>query len=168
MSEGRALAMSLAPEGVNSIVAKLMFQFGLRPFQPIALGLGQGFAGAVDVECQHRKRGAVGAAFAARAMLRRALEGSSDLLRIGQFEDAALEIKRIAFPRDALRLASASVSQTLPRTFLRIFSQWMCDRSRACGLARGLPTFDHRNDSNCSEPKNNGETIRLYLPAREP
>jgi hypothetical protein len=41
-------------------------------------------------------------------MLRRALEGSSDLLRIGQFEDAALEIKRIAFPRDALRLARIS------------------------------------------------------------
>lgn len=89
----------------DSIPTKLMLQFGFCPLQPIPLGFGQGLAGSVNVECQHRKRGAVGAALAARAVLCRALEGSGDLLRIGQFEDAALEIKRTAFPRDALRPA---------------------------------------------------------------
>src|SRR6185437_14003547 len=84
---------------------ELMLQFGLGALQPMALGLRQGLAGAVDVEGQHRERGAVGPSLAAGAVLRGALQRSRDLLRIGQREDAALEVERIALFGDALRPA---------------------------------------------------------------
>jgi hypothetical protein len=41
---------------------KLVLQRGLGALQAVALGFRQRLAGAVDIECQHRERGAIGAA----------------------------------------------------------------------------------------------------------
>src|SRR6185437_10052011 len=121
---------------------ELMLQFGLGALQPMALGLRQGLAGAVDVEGQHRERGAVGPSLAAGAVLRGALQRSRDLLRIGQREDAALEVERIALFGDALRpaLCRSGFCRTLfgGRRFLR-------RRPPAGGTLRNLPTLRHRH-----------------------
>ena len=79
-----------------------MLQFRLRGLQAVALGFRHVLARAVDVESQHRERGAVGAGLAARAVLRGPFEGSCDFLRAGLLEDATFEIERVAFLRDAL------------------------------------------------------------------
>ena len=85
-----------------SLPPELMLQLGFRPLQSRPLGFGQGLAGAVDVEGQHRERGAVGAELATGAVFGRALQGCSDLFRVGQCEDAALDIERVALLGDAL------------------------------------------------------------------
>src|SRR5258707_6331349 len=69
---------------------ELVLQLHLRALQPGALRLWQGLAGAIDIEGQHRQRGAVGARLAARTVLRGPLERSRDLLRARQLEHALL------------------------------------------------------------------------------
>jgi hypothetical protein len=65
--------------------------------QPVAMGFRQRLAGTVDIKHQHRQRRAKGAGLAARTSFRRALERRRDFLRIGQSEDAMLQIQRVAF-----------------------------------------------------------------------
>src|SRR6185437_10512005 len=117
-----------------------MLQFRLRPLQPRALGFRQRLAGAVDVEGQHRERGAVGTTLAAGAVLRGALQRSRDLLRIGQREDAALEVERIALFGDALRRCGSCRALFGGRRFPR-------RRAPAGGtlrsLSRNLSTLGH-------------------------
>src|SRR5258707_4060726 len=87
------------------LTMKLVLQRGLGALQAVALGFRQGLAGAVDVECQHRERGAIGASLATRTAFRGALERSRDLLRTCQLEHALLQIERVALPGHALRPA---------------------------------------------------------------
>src|SRR6266478_3772645 len=47
-----------------SLTMKLVLQLGLGALQAVALGFRQGLAGTVDIECQHRERGAIGARLA--------------------------------------------------------------------------------------------------------
>src|SRR5260370_8026060 len=77
---------------------ELMLQFHLRTLEPRALGFWQGLAGAIDIEGQHRQRGAVGTGLAPRTMLRGPLERRRYLLRARQFEHALLHIDLLAFP----------------------------------------------------------------------
>src|ERR1700755_1237209 len=81
----------------NLFLSKLPLQLDLGALQPLALSLRQRLAGTVDIECQHRQRRAVGAGLAARTVFSRALQRGRDLLRAGEFEDALLEIERVAF-----------------------------------------------------------------------
>jgi hypothetical protein len=80
------------------VFSKLMLQLGLGALQPVALCFRQGFAGAVDIEGQHRKCRAIGACFAARAMFRRALERCRNSLGVLQRKDALLQVERVALP----------------------------------------------------------------------
>jgi hypothetical protein len=82
---------------------KLPLQLGLGARQPVALGFRQRLAGAVDIKRQHRRRRVKGTGLAARTSFRRALPRRRDFLRVRQFEDAMLQITRVAFPGDALR-----------------------------------------------------------------
>src|SRR3979490_1215516 len=87
------------------VFSELVIPLGLGGLQPVALRFRQRLAGAVDIKRQHRERRAIGACLAARTALRRALERCRDLLRVSQFEDAVVQIERVAFPGHALRPA---------------------------------------------------------------
>jgi hypothetical protein len=56
-------------------------------------------ASTIDVESQHRKRGAKGIGLFPIARLGRALEGRGDLLWVSPRENPRLQIKRVACPR---------------------------------------------------------------------
>src|SRR5882724_8253256 len=84
---------------------KLVLQLGLGALQAVALGFRQGLAGTVDIECQHRERGAIDGRLATRTAFRRALERSRDLPWTCQLEDALLQIERVALAGHALRPA---------------------------------------------------------------
>ena len=51
--------------GDPSLFPERSLQFALGPLEPVALRLRQALAGAVDLEGQHRERGAIGADLAA-------------------------------------------------------------------------------------------------------
>jgi HAMP domain-containing protein len=97
--------VSPAPRNTALLTMKLVLQRGLGALQAVALGFRQGLAGAVDIECQHRERGAIGASLATRTAFRGAFERSRDLLRTCQLEHALLQIERVALPGHALRPA---------------------------------------------------------------
>src|SRR6185437_2368472 len=72
---------------------------------------------------------------AAGTVLRRTFERSSDFLRVGQGEDAALEVERIAFAGHALRPAF--------RFGRRLFRRGPPAGGAASGLSRSLSTLRH-------------------------
>ena len=114
---------------------ELVLQFCFCAFQPRTLRLGQGLAGAVDIEGEHRQRRAIGTGLAARTMFGGALERCRDFLGAGQLEHAAFQIERVAFPCHPLR-------PSLRRGFLRgCRAAGFSD----CGLPWpcGLPSFGH-------------------------
>jgi hypothetical protein len=131
---------------------KLVFQLSLGALQAVALGFRQGLAGTVDIERQHRERGAIGARLPTRTSFRRALERSSDLLCAGQFEDALSQIERIALTGHTLgpALWRFPLGDSFPprRTRLaypRAASIFPGSRLGRCGLARTrrFSTFSH-------------------------
>src|SRR4051794_23635650 len=134
-----------------------MLQFDLRALKPGALCLRQGFAGAVDIEGQHRKRRTIGAAFAARTVLRRTLQRRRNLLRARQFEDALLEIERVAFLCHALRPAFRG-SSLARRSGLSAIG--LSCRFAGCCLA----AISHRQLLMVS-PENDGTSVR-FLPGK--
>src|SRR4051812_40198985 len=119
------------------LLAELMLEFDLRAFQSRALRFRQRLAGAVDIEGQHRQRRAIGAALAARTVLRRTLQRCRDLFRTGQFEDALLEIERVAFLCHALRPAFRGSLLGSCRPTVRLA------RHRLSGMP-GFTAFGHR------------------------
>src|SRR5204863_10135913 len=76
-----------------------------RLFERLAPSLRELFAGAVDVERQHRHRRAIRLALPSMAPLRRPFERARDGARIGAGEHSAIEIERVARLRDMLRPA---------------------------------------------------------------
>src|SRR5712671_6775884 len=75
----------------------------LRALQRAAAGSRQVLAGAVEIESEHRHRGAVGIALAPAACFRRAPQRARERGGIAQLEYTAFQIERIARPRDACR-----------------------------------------------------------------
>ena len=114
---GRAARRSRPPE--------LLAQFDLRLLQRPAAARGQIPAGAIDVEDQHRQRRAVRLGLAAMALLSRALERSGDALGVFPGEDAAFQIERTAFARDAAGPGAGRIAPCrlrAPRLSLRRFT----------------------------------------------
>src|SRR5262249_16267360 len=92
----RKVAARACPWADGSRLAELFAQLVLRPHQrPFARGR-QVLARSVDVEGEHGKRGAEGAAFPARASFGRPFQGRRNPLGIARREDALSEAQRIA------------------------------------------------------------------------
>ena len=91
--------------GSRLLPPELVFQFCLRPLQPVTFGFRQVLAGAVDIKRQHRYRRAVCAGFSARALFCRSLQRRGDLPCTAELEHSALQIERIALLCDAPRPA---------------------------------------------------------------
>src|SRR5207247_9932638 len=87
-------------------------QLALRGFELFASRLRQVLARAVDVERQHRHRGAIRIALATLALLSGLLERLSDAARTVLREDAGLQVERVAllghFARPPSRLIHRS------------------------------------------------------------
>src|SRR5579885_140241 len=75
----------------------------LRGFEFFLRSAGKIFACAIDVEIQHRHRGAIGARFAAAATFGGALERARDRLRTSQLENVLLQVEGAAALRDLAR-----------------------------------------------------------------
>jgi len=93
-----------------AVPPELLAQLDLCPLQRLAPAGGKILAGAVDVEDQHRQRGAVWAGLAPAAALGGALERGGDAFGVAQFEHAAFEIEGVAFPCHPRRPAAARAS----------------------------------------------------------
>src|SRR5262249_19278962 len=107
------------PRISGSRAAKLFAQLALGALQGLLLRGRQVLAGAVEIECEHRERRAIGIGLAAPAALGRALERSGDALGILPGEHAVREIERVAVARDrtgpaAARLARARFARGAP------------------------------------------------------
>ena len=83
--------------------AEILPQFVLCLFKCPFLLVRQLFAGAIDVESQHRHRRTIRARLAAMALLGRALDGICDLFRVAGGEDAFPQVHGVAVFGDLLR-----------------------------------------------------------------
>src|SRR5579864_318283 len=135
------------------IPPELLAKLDLGPLQRLASAGGKILAGAVDVEDQHRQRGAVGARFAPSTALGGALERCGDPFRVAQFEHAAFEIESVAFARDACRPVAAGASPVgfAARRFMR-------DRL----ASRGLSSWGSGHGDTCTQT----ETAKPMKPRR--
>jgi hypothetical protein len=79
-----------------SCLAELLAQLVLGPHQGPLARRWQALAGAIDIECEHGKRGAKGIGLAAPASFRRPFQGGGNLLGIARCEDALVEGQRVA------------------------------------------------------------------------
>src|SRR5437763_233654 len=96
-SEGQPRAARSKQSGADeSVAAELLAQFALGALQGFTPAGRQIFAGAIDVEGQHRKRRTVRIGFALAAAFRRAFERGGDLLWIAAGKNPMLKIERIA------------------------------------------------------------------------
>src|SRR5438270_11036810 len=116
--------------GFVEVLAQPVFGF----FQPLALALGERFAGAIDIEGQHRQGRAEGICLAPLALLRRARERSGDVVGILLLEYARFEIERVAVLGHLLRpLLSRFPWHT---NLMLIRNKGSCRQARARALAR--------------------------------
>src|SRR5437899_1232287 len=88
---------------------ELLPELGLGLVERFLSACGQRPAGPVDVEREHRQRGAIRIGLAPPAPFGRALERCSDLLRTVQGEHPAVQVERVALFSHTLRpLATAA------------------------------------------------------------
>jgi hypothetical protein len=78
-----------------SCLAELLAQLVLGPHQGPLAGRWQALAGAIDIECEHGKRGAKGIGLSAPASFSRPFQGGGNPLRIARCEDALVEGQRV-------------------------------------------------------------------------